>query len=218
MPDDMNTVRLARPQIGDEELAAVAAVLQSGSLAQGAEVAAFEREFSKTVAGRPCVAVNSGTSALHLGLLAAGIGPGDEVVVPSFSFAATANAVVLTGATPVFVDVEPDYYCLDPSAVAAAVGPRTAAIVPVHLYGHPADMRRLGAIAERHGLLIVEDCAQAHLGSFDGRPVGTFGSAGAFSFYPTKNMTSGEGGMVVCADEDIARTKRHLRNQGMERR
>ncbi len=211
-------VPTAAPMIGAEERAAVDRVLASGQLAMGPEVAAFEDEFAGLVAGRTCVAVNSGTSALHLALLALGIGPGDEVVVPSFTFAATANAVVLAGATPVFVDIEPATYCMDPAAVEAAVTPRTAAIMPVHLYGHPADTAALGQIAGRHGLAVLEDAAQAHAASDGGRPVGTFGAAAAFSFYPTKNMTTGEGGMVVCADEAAARQVRLLRNQGMERR
>lgn len=205
-------------QLGEQERVAVERVLASGMLAQGPEVAAFETEFSAHVGGRPCVAVNSGTSALLLALLALGIGPGDEVVVPSFSFAATANAVALTGARPVFADVEPDHYGLDPAAVEAAVTARTAAIMPVHLYGHPAAMREITDIAARHGLAVVEDAAQAHLAALDGRVVGTVGAAAAFSFYPTKNMTAGEGGMVVCADETVARRVRLLRNQGMERR
>jgi len=205
-------------QLGEQERAAVGRVLTSGMLAQGPEVAAFESEFAVHVGGRPCVAVNSGTSALLLALLALGVGPGDEVVVPSFSFAATANAVALTGARPVFADIEPDHFCLDPSAVEAAITPRTAAVMPVHLYGHPAAMGPIAAIAEAHGLAVVEDAAQAHLAALDGRPVGTLGDAAAFSFYPTKNMTSGEGGLVVCADEAVARRIRLLRNQGMERR
>ena len=205
-------------QLGEQERAAVGRVLTSGMLAQGPEVAAFEAEFSEHVGGRPCVAVNSGTSALLLALLALGTGPGDEVVVPSFSFAATANAVALTGARPVFADIEPDHYGLDPSAVEAVITPRTTAIMPVHLYGHPAAMDGLAEVAARHGLALVEDAAQAHLAAFGGRPVGTFGAAAAFSFYPTKNMTAGEGGLVVCADETVARTVRLLRNQGMERR
>ncbi len=205
-------------QLGEPERAAVERVLASGMLAQGPEVAAFEAEFAEHVGGRPCVAVNSGTSALVLALLALGIGRGDEVVVPSFSFAATANAVALTGARPVFVDIEPEHFCLDPDAVAAAITPRTAAVLPVHLYGHPAAMDRIVDIAARHGLAVVEDAAQAHLAGLDGRPVGTFGAAAAFSFYPTKNMTAGEGGLVACADEAVARTIRLLRNQGMERR
>ncbi|MDQ5975754.1 MAG: perosamine synthetase [Actinomycetota bacterium] len=215
----MITIPAARPQIGADERAAVDRVLESGMLAQGPEVAAFEQEFSaQVVDGRHAVAVNSGTSALHLSLLAAGIGPGDEVIVPSFTFAATANSVALTGATPVFVDIEPDHFCVDPDAVEAAIGPRTRAVMPVHLYGHPADMRRLRALCERHGLLLVEDAAQAHAASLDGVPVGAWGVAGSFSFYPTKNMTTGEGGLVTTGDEHVARTIRLLRNQGQERR
>ena len=212
------TISVASPQVGDEERAAVDAVMRSGMLAQGPEVAAFEAEFAAHVDGRTCVAVSSGTSALLLGLLAAGVGAGDEVIVPSFSFAATANAVRLAGADPVFVDIEPEHFAVDPAAVAAAIGPRTAAIMPVHLYGHPAAMPELAALAARHGLLLVEDAAQAHLAALDGRPVGSFGQVAAFSFYPTKNMTCGEGGIVVCDDEAVARGVRLLRNQGMERR
>jgi perosamine synthetase len=208
----------ARPIIGDAEIEAAVRVLRSGRVVQGPEVRAFEEEFSPLVAGRHCVAVNSGTSALQLTLMALGIGPSDEVVVPSFSFAATANAVRLVGAEPVFADIEPDSFCLDPDAVAAAIGPRTAAIMPVHLYGHPAAMDRLGALAERHGLAVVEDACQAHGATLDGRPVGAFGAAGCFSFYPTKNMHALEGGMVTTADAALARTLRLLRNQGMEQR
>ncbi len=215
----MIDIPAARPFIGPEERAAVDRVLESGILAQGPEVASFEREFSEQVVdGRHAVAVNSGTSALHLSLLAAGIGPGDEVIVPSFTFAATANSVALTGATPVFVDIEPRHFCLDPEAVEAAVGPRTRAVMPVHLYGHPADMRRLSAICEANSVLLVEDAAQAHAASIAGIPVGAWGVAGSFSFYPTKNMTTGEGGLVTTGDEQIARTIRLLRNQGQERR
>lgn len=204
--------------IGGGERLAIDRVLASGMLAQGPEVAAFEAEFSRHVRGRPCVAVNSGTSGLLLGLLAIGIGPGDEVIVPSFSFAATANAVVLSGARPVFVDIEPTHLCIDPAAVLAAIGQHTAAIMPVHLYGHPAAMGRLAEIAWTHGLALVEDAAQAHLASLGNQPVGTFGSVAAFSFYATKNMTTGgEGGLVVCADDSTARRVRLLRNQGMER-
>jgi dTDP-4-amino-4,6-dideoxygalactose transaminase len=209
----------AKPLIGDEERIAVDRVLRSGMIAGGPEVAAFERDFGdQLAAGRDCVAVSSGTAGLHLGLLAAGVGPGDEVIVPSFTFAATANAVVLTGATPVFVDIEPDRFCLDAAAVEAAVTERTKGIMPVHLYGHPADMTRLGAVAGRHGLEIYEDAAQAHGAAWQGRPTGTFGTFGLFSLYPTKNMTSGEGGMVSCTDTWLARSVRLLRNQGMERR
>lgn len=208
----------ARPLIGDEERAAVDAVLASGMVAQGPEVAAFETEFSGIVGNRHCVAVNSGTSALHMALIAVGVKPGDEVIVPSFTFAATANSVRLAGATPVFVDIDAESFCIDPAAVEAAIGPRTRAVMPVHLYGHPADMTRLVEVATRHGLWIIEDAAQAHAAQWQGTPVGAFGAAAAFSFYPTKNMTSGEGGMVTTACDHIARQVRLLRNQGMEQR
>jgi dTDP-4-amino-4,6-dideoxygalactose transaminase len=211
-------IPLARPLLGEEERAAVERVLTSGMLAQGPEVAAFETEFSDIVGGRRCVAVSSGTAALHLGLLAAGIGPGDEVIVPSFSFVASANAIRLAGATPVFADIEPARFCLDPAAVAAALTSRTAAILAVHIYGHPADMPALCAIARSRGLLVVEDAAQAHGAALGHRPAGALGDLAAFSFYPTKNMTTGEGGMIVTADGQVARTARLLRNQGMERR
>lgn len=209
----------AKPLIGDAEREAVDRVMRSGVIAQGPEVAAFEQEFGAALAaGRTCVAVNSGTAGQHLGLLATGVGPGDEVIVPSFTFAATANSVALTGATPVFVDIEPAHFCLDPVAVEAAVTDRTVGIMPVHLYGHPADMTRLGEVAARHGLKVFEDAAQAHGATWQGSQVGTFGNFAMFSLYPTKNMTSGEGGMVSCADDEIARSVRLLRNQGMERR
>ena len=211
-------IPLAVPSIGHDEKEAVNRVLESRMLAQGPEVAAFENEFSAIVQGRHCVAVNSGTSALHLGLLAAGIGPGDEVIIPSFTFAATANAVALAGATPVFVDIDPATYCVSPEAVAEAVGPRTTALLPVHLFGHPADLPALIELAQRNGLMVFEDAAQAHLAEHSGIPVGCHGSFAAFSFYPTKNMTTGEGGMVVTEDDEIARKVRLLRNQGMETR
>ena len=213
---NVDPVPLTGLLIGQEERTAIDRVLASGMLAQGPEVAAFEAEFSQHVLGRPCVAVNSGTSGLLLGLLAIGIRPGDEVIVPSFSFAATANAVALIGARPVFVDIEPTHFCIDSAAVLAAIGEHTAAIMPVHLYGHPAAMDRLTEIAQTHGLALVEDATQAHLASLGNQPVGAFGSVAAFSFYATKNMTTGEGGLVVCADESIARRVRLLRNQGMD--
>jgi len=215
---ELEFIPAAKPIIGDDERAAVDAVLASGMLAQGAEVASFEEEFGEVLLdGRHVIAVNSGTSALHLGLLASGIGPGDEVIVPSFTFAATANSVALTGATPVFADIELDHFCLDPQAVASVITDKTKGIMPVHLYGHPANMTALGELAAQHGLQLFEDAAQAHASALDGKKVGTFGSFGAFSLYPTKNMTSGEGGMITTGDETIARNARLLRNQGMEK-
>lgn len=208
-------IRMSRPLIGADEIAAVDRVLRSGALVQGAEVEAFEAEFSATVEGRPCVAVSSGTAALHVGLLAAGIGTGDEVIVPSFTFAATAHAVVACGAAPVFVDVDPSTFCMDPGAVEAAVSDRTAAVVPVHLFGHPADMVRLRRLAERHGLLVVEDACQAQGARHQGRPAGALGAVAAISFHPSKTMTTGEGGMLVCGDAAVASAARVWRNQGM---
>ncbi|MFQ6172012.1 DegT/DnrJ/EryC1/StrS family aminotransferase [Oryzobacter sp. R7] len=208
----------AKPLIGDEERAAVDRVLRSGMLAQGPEVAAFEQEFAEHFGlGRACVAVNSGTSGQHLGLLSSGVKTGDEVIVPSFTFAATANSVALTGATPVFADIDADDFCLSPAAVEAAVTERTVGIMPVHLYGHPAKMDALGAVAEKNGLKVFEDAAQAHGASLNGTPVGAFGTFAMFSLYPTKNMTSGEGGMVSVEDAEVERLMRLYRNQGMEK-
>ncbi|NEN07016.1 DegT/DnrJ/EryC1/StrS family aminotransferase [Diaminobutyricibacter tongyongensis] len=218
MTEQLEFIPAAKPIIGDEERAAVDAVLVSGMLAQGAEVAAFETEFSAhLVDGRHAVAVNSGTAGLHLGLLAAGVGPGDEVIVPSFTFAATANSVALTGATPVFADIEPDYFALDPASVASVITERTVGIMPVHLYGHPADVVALGDLASQRGLQLFEDAAQAHGATKAGVPVGAFGSFAMFSLYPTKNMTSGEGGIVTTGSDEVARRLRLLRNQGMEK-
>ncbi len=207
----------AKPLIGDEEVAAVTRVLRSGMLAQGPEVKAFEEEFSEHFGlGRACVAVNSGTSGLHIGLMSSGIQAGQEVIVPSFTFAATANSVALTGAKPVFADIDPDTFCLAPEAIEAAITERTAGIMPVHLYGHPAAMDRIVDIAKANGVQVFEDAAQAHGASLHGTPVGGFGTFGMFSLYPTKNMTSGEGGMVSCATPEVARMVRLYRNQGME--
>ena len=210
----------ARPLIGAEERAAVDAVLAGGMVVQGPQVAAFEEEFSaRVVGGAHCVAVNSGTSAQHLAALASGAGADREaeVIVPSFTFAATANSVAIAGARPVFADIDPVTFTLDPASVEAAVTERTIAIEVVHLYGLPADMPEILDIARRHGLAVWEDCAQAHAAAIGDEPVGAFGAWGSFSFYPTKNMTSLEGGMVSTADAGLARRVRLLRNQGMER-
>ncbi len=212
------SIPLAKPLIGREEIKAVNRVLKSGNLAQGSEVLNFEKEFSLNVGERECVAVNSGTSALHVALLALGVGPGDEVIVPSFTFAATANSVVLAGANPIFVDIDPKTFNINPQLIENAITNKTKAIQVVHLYGLPANMIEIAKIAKKYNLLLVEDAAQAHLAEISEQRVGTFGDAAAFSFYPTKNMTSGEGGMIVLKDAQVARKCRLLRNQGMENR
>lgn len=211
-------IPVSKPFLGLSERIAVDKVLRSGNLAQGEQVRRFEVEFSSFVGARECVAVNSGTSALHLALLSNGIGPGDEVIVPSFTFAATANSVALSGATPIFADVDLRTFNIDPDSIVPLINHRTKAIQPVHLYGLPANMGRIRQIAQRHGLLVFEDAAQAHLAGIDDVPVGSFGDGASFSFYPTKNMTSGEGGMIVCSTQDMARVCRILRNQGMEKK
>ena len=215
-------IALSRPDIGEDEIAAVSRVMRSGMLAQGPEVEAFEEEFAAFTAGSGgldvhAVAVANGTMALQLALTALGIRAGDEVIVPSFTFIASANAVRGIGAVPVFADVDLDTFTMDPASAGAVVGPRTAAIMPVHLYGQPADMAALGALASRHGLAVIEDAAQAHGASLDGRGAGTFGT-GCFSFYPTKNMTTGEGGMVTTTDAALADRMRLVRNHGMRGR
>jgi dTDP-4-amino-4,6-dideoxygalactose transaminase len=206
----------AKPVIGDDERAAVDRVLRSGMLAQGPEVAAFEEEFSVHVGGRHCIAMNSGTSALHLGFLAAGIQAGDEVIVPSFSFAATANSVVLAGGIPVFGDIDPKTFTLDPNHAESLITSKTKAIMPVHLYGQIADMDRFTEIGKKYNVQIIEDAAQGHLASLNGKNAGEFGTVASFSFYPTKNMTAGEGGMAVTNSAETARLLRLLRNQGQE--
>lgn len=193
-------------------------VLRSGFLAQGSKVKQFEDSFSKLVGVPEAIATNSGTSALHLGMLALGLQVGDEVIVPSFTFAATANAVALTGATPIFVDIEPDFFSIDPKAVEKAITARTKAVVGVHMFGHPVILDRLVDICQKHRLFLIEDAAQAHLAEFSGIPVGSFGDFAAFSFYPTKNMTTGEGGLVTTKSAELADRIRMLRNQGMKER
>jgi perosamine synthetase len=210
-------IPIARPQIGPEEEAAVLGVMRSGMLAQGEQVAAFERGFAEVCGVREAIAVSSGTAALHLALLAHGIGPGDEVITSPFSFAATGNTILLVGATPVFVDIDPDTYNLDPQLVERAITPRTKAIMPVHLYGNPADMDRFVPLAQAHNLAIIEDACQAHAAAIREKPVGSFGT-GAFSFYPTKNITTGEGGAITTNDPAIAEKLRLLRSHGQKER
>jgi dTDP-4-amino-4,6-dideoxygalactose transaminase len=205
--------------IGAEVNAAIQRVLDSCQFTLGPEVAAFEAEFAGYCGAKEGVGVNSGTSALHLALLAAGVGPGDEVITVPFTFVASVSAIHYTGARPVFVDIRPDTFTIDPGAIEAAITPRTRAIVPVHLYGQPADMDPIAAIAARHGLVVVEDAAQAHGAEYKGRRAGTLGDMACFSFYPGKNLGAyGEGGMVVTDDPAYAHTIRMLRDWGAERK
>jgi dTDP-4-amino-4,6-dideoxygalactose transaminase len=210
-------IPIARPDIGPEEISAVTDVLRSGMLAQGKRVAELESRWSEATGVRHTIAMSNGTVALMSIFAGLGLGPGDEVVTVSHTFAATANAILYTGATPVFVDIEPDTYLIDAGRIEAAVTPRTRAIVPVHLFGLVADMDMIAAIADRHGLAVVEDACQAHGATFRGRHAGSFGH-GAFSLYATKNMTTAEGGFVTTNDDRLADWLRLYRNQGMRAR
>lgn len=210
-------ISVARPALGGEEVEAALRVLKSGQLAQGAYVSAFEQRFAELCHVQEAIAVASGTAALHLALLAHDIGPGDEVITTAFSFAATANVILLAGATPVFVDIEPDTYNIDATLIEAAITEHTKAILPVHLYGNPCNMQQMETLAAAHHLALIEDACQAHAARIDDKPVGSFGT-GCFSFYATKNITTGEGGMVTTNDPVIAERVRLLRSHGQKER
>lgn len=198
---------------------AIQGILDSCQFTLGSEVAAFEEEFATYCQAQHGIGVNTGTSALHLALLAANIGPGDEVITVPFTFVATVSAIHYTGATPVFVDIDPRSFTMDVTAIEAAITPRTKAILPVHLYGQPADMDPIMEIAKRHGLVVVEDAAQAHGAEYKGRRVGSIGDMGCFSFYPGKNLGAyGEGGMVTTNNPEYTRTIRMLRDWGAEKK
>jgi dTDP-4-amino-4,6-dideoxygalactose transaminase len=205
--------------ISDEVNAAIRGVLESCEFTLGSEVSAFEAEFAAYSGARYGVGVNTGSSALHLALLAAGVGPGDEVITVPFTFVATVAAICHAGARPVFVDIDPQSYTLDPAALEGAITERTRAILPVHLYGQPADMEPIMRVARGHGLAVIEDAAQAHGARYKGQPVGSIGDLGCFSFYPGKNLGAyGEGGMVVTNGPEHARKVRMLRDWGAERK
>jgi dTDP-4-amino-4,6-dideoxygalactose transaminase len=210
-------IPIARPDFGPEETQAVAEVLASGMVAQGRRVAELEQAWADFVGVKHAIAMANGTVSLMSIFAGIGLEPGDEVITVSHTFAATANAILYTGATPVFVDIEPDTYLIDAKKVEAAITPRTRAICPVHLFGLVADMEMISAIADRHGLVVVEDACQAHGALFRGRPAGSFGH-GAFSLYATKNMTTAEGGFVTTHDDRLADWLRLYRNQGMRAR
>lgn len=211
-------IPVAAPEMGDEERRAVLAVLDSGQLAQGPEVEKFESEFAAWCGVAHAVAVNSGTAALHLTMLAHGLKEGDELITSPFTFVASANAALFVGARPVFADIEIETYCLDPSRVEAAITRRTRAIMPVDLYGHPAPLDELRQIADRHGLVLIEDACQAHGAKIGERKAGAMGVSATFSFYPTKNITTAEGGMVTTDDAEIAARVRSLRQHGATQR
>lgn len=212
---DRPFIPVAKPLIGEAEKRAVMEVLDSGQLAMGSRTEAFERAFAEYVGARHAIGVNSGTAALIVALQAHGVGPGDEVITTPFSFIATATSIIACGATPVFVDIDPFDLNLDPGQVEDAITERTKAVMPVHLYGHPARIDEIREICEDNGLALVEDAAQAHGAEHAGQRVGTFGT-GCFSFYPTKNMTTGEGGIITTNDDEVARLCRIIRSHGQE--
>lgn len=210
-------ISISKPEIGAEEKVAVMAVLDSGMLVQGEYVQAFEEAFADYCGVDHAIATNNGTTALTVALLANGIGAGDEVIIPSFTFFATATSVMSVGAIPVFADVEADTFMITPETIRPMLTEKTRTIMPVHLYGHPADVVAIKALADELGLVLIEDAAQAHGAAIGERKVGSFGT-GCFSFYPSKNMTTGEGGMVTTNDADIAAKARMARNHGMNTR
>jgi len=210
-------IPISVPLLGNEEKQAVLEVIDSRQLAQGARVEAFEGAFAAFCGVKHAVATSSGTTALQTAILAHGIGRGDEVITTPFTFIASANAVLFAGAKPVFVDIDERTYNIDPYFVEEAITPRTRAILPVHIFGNPCDMEAIMDIAERHGLVVIEDACQAHGASVKGRKVGTFGT-GCFSFYPTKNITTGEGGMITTNDDELADRARLIRNHGQRQR
>ncbi len=211
-------IPIAKPIIADEEVEEVVKVLRSGFIAQGPKVAEFEEKFAEYIGVKHAVASSSGTTALHLSLLAAGIGPGDEVITTPFTFAATGNSVLYVGAKPVFVDIDYGTYNIDPEKIEKAVTDKTKAIMPVHLYGQPADMDPINRTANEHGLTVIEDAAQAHGAVYNGKKAGSLGDMGCFSFYPTKNMTTSEGGMITTDRDEIAEKTRILRAHGESER
>ncbi len=211
-------IQVAAPFVGEEEIAAVREVLLSGKYVSGEKVQAFEEAFAEYIGVRYAVAVNSGTAALHIALEALGVGEGDEVIVPPLTFFATVSSVLYHRAIPVFADIDLDDLCLSPEAVEQTVTKRTKAIVPVHLFGAAAKMDEILDLGHKRKIPVLEDCAQAHGSEYSGKRVGGFGAAGAFSFFATKHMTTGEGGMITTNDRDLADLARTIRNHGMKGR
>lgn len=212
----MNNISLSKALIEQDDIDAVIAVLKSGTLSLGPKLAEFEKDFATYTGRKHAIAVNSGTSGLHLVMKALGIGEGDEVITSPFSFIASSNSIMFEGAKPVFVDINKDSYNIDPTLIEAAITPRTKAILPVHVFGLPCEMDQIENIAKKHNLLIIEDSCEAIGTTYNERKVGTFGEASVFAFYPNKQMTTGEGGMIVTDNDDVARLCRSYRNQGRD--
>ena len=210
-------ISIAKPLIDNAEIDAVSEVMKSGNIAEGNKVLQFEKLFRDFIGVNNAIAVNSGTSALQLALKAANVGPGDEVITSSFSFIATANSILYSGGKPIFADISYDSYNIDPDQVQNKITPRTKAILPVHLYGHPAEMNALQDLAQDHNLAIIEDACQAHGAEYYGKKIGSFG-IGTFSFYPTKNMTTGEGGIITTDDSQVDNITRMIRSHGSKQR
>lgn len=211
-------IPVAEPLIGERELEYVSNAVKSGWISsRGEYIQEFENKFAEFCGVRYGVSVMNGTCALHLALASLGIGKGDEVIVPTLTFVATANAVVYTGAKPVFVDSHPDYWCINPEKIEEKITKRTKAIIPVHLYGHPADMDAIMEIAKRDNLYVIEDAAEAHGAEYKGKKVGSIGDIGCFSFYGNKIITTGEGGMIISNDREFVEKAKLLRNQGMSK-
>lgn len=211
-------INIAKPIITDEEIEAVTEVLKSGMLAQGPKVEEFQNKFAQYSDAKYGIATSSGTTALHTALVAAGVEQGDEVVTTPFTFAATSNSILYSNATPVYADIDPKTFNLNPEKIEEKITDKTKAIMPVHLYGQPADMDPILEIAEKHDLKVIEDAAQAHGSTYKGKKIGSIGDLGCFSFYPTKNMTTGEGGMVTTNDEELAEKSSMVRAHGESKR
>ena len=210
-------IPIAKPLLDEDEINAAVEVLRSGNIAEGTRVSLFEQNFKELIGVKHAIAVNSGTSALQIALQAAGVRKDDEVITTSFSFIATANSILYTNAKPIFADISHDTFNIDPDDVLNKITHRTKAILPVHLYGHPAEMKALMEIAEDNDLVLIEDACQAHGAQYHGKKVGSFG-IGTFSFYPTKNMTTGEGGMITTNNPDIDISARMIRSHGSKQR
>ena len=208
-------ISVARPFVNNEEAEAVKEVLLSGRYVSGPKVKEFEEKFAEYIGVKHAIAVNSGTAALHVALASIGIGPGDEVIVPPLTFFSTVSSVLHQNAVPIFADIDPESFCLDPSDVETKITENTKAIIPVHLFGNAAEMDKIMKIAKENNIKIIEDCAQAHGTEYKGKKVGSIGNAGCFSFYATKHMTTGEGGMITTNDDTIAEKARIIRNHGM---